>query len=223
MYGLSDEQTRFFIRLSWMRFFGLNFSRPVLDETRFCRNSDQGRRGFVSPCDLARTGLSRPELVDAVGAPRQRTNEEEKEAIKSGKMADLAQQSRSCSKGYQCSSNTVKPNRTSKAKSWSIRLFPYQGHINLDHPKMDSGSCNLRTCPTRRIPLMPTAFRKNEAMLTSQIHRKTPEGTPMPNSERIIESQGLLPVCPPQRSDEPLRENRSGQKHTSGWQTLPAI
>ena len=96
--GPCPRQTGFFIRLSWMRFPGLNFSRPVPDETRFCRNSDQGRRGFVFPCGLARTGLSRPELVDAVGAPRQRNNEEEKEAIKSGKTADLAQQSQSCSK-----------------------------------------------------------------------------------------------------------------------------
>ncbi|NQY82838.1 MAG: hypothetical protein HRT36_07520 [Alphaproteobacteria bacterium] len=32
-------------------------------------------------------------------------------------------------------------------------------------------------------------------MLTSQIHRKKPEGKPMPNSERMIESQGLHPFA----------------------------
>ncbi|NQY82485.1 MAG: hypothetical protein HRT36_05585 [Alphaproteobacteria bacterium] len=96
---MSDEQTEFFIRLNWMRFPGLNCSRPVPDKTRFCRNSDQGRRGFVFPSALHEQGFLalKGQLVDAVGTLRQHNNEEEKEAIKSGKTSDLAQQSQSCS------------------------------------------------------------------------------------------------------------------------------
>jgi IS5 family transposase len=152
MYGLSYEQTEFFIgdRLSWMRFLGLDLSKPVPDENTIRDFAESLTRanaleGVFSRFDealhhqgfLAMSG----QLVDAtiVAAPRQRNTDAEKEAIKAGKSATEI-----WSKPAKAAQKDVDARWTvkySKAKpktegqklvDLAIPTFGYKDHINID-------------------------------------------------------------------------------------------
>ena len=113
-HNLSDARMEFMIRdqLSWMRFLGFDLEAPTPDENtiRLFRNklTDTGtlkrvmkafdwqlkKKGYIPPLSdwtqsLAGQRMS-GQIVDAssVPAPRQRSTEDEKAAIKAGKPAD---------------------------------------------------------------------------------------------------------------------------------------
>ena len=152
IHGLSYEQTEFYIRdrLSWMRFLGLSFSKPVPDE-----NTIRDFAEALTRADAMRTVFDRfdavlrdrgylamgGQLVDAtvVKAPRQRLTEGEKAAVKKGKAAEEIWENKATAVQKDTDARwTVKYTKAKpkedgqKLVDLAIPEFGYKDHIAID-------------------------------------------------------------------------------------------
>ena len=220
--NLSDERTEFYLRdrLTWMRFLGLGLGDPVPDANtiwtfrealtkagatlRLFSLFDQQLRAEGYP---AMSG----QLVDAsiVAAPKQRTTQAEKQAIREGRVpenwqdkpAKLRQKDRDAR--WTVKTTKAKPREGETALvDLAIPAFGYQNHISTDRRHRlirrwlvtDAAAYGgalladlLDPDNTAAGVWADTGYRskKNEdllsqRMLVSHIHRRKPPGRPMP-------------------------------------------
>jgi len=230
LYNLSDEQAEFMIRdrLSFMRFLGLGMKDTAPDATTiwlFREHLTQARameklfarfdKVLTAQGYLAMSG----QLMDAtiVPAPRQRNNDEEKQAIKEGRIPEdwrdkptkLRQKDRDAR--WTVKFSKAKPREDgSLPRDLAIPAFGYKNHVSTDRRfglirkwTVTSASAHdgarlpdlLDNNNTASDVWADTAYRsqKNEAHMAkhgfvSQVHRKKPKGKPM--SERTSKANG---------------------------------
>jgi IS5 family transposase len=231
MHALSDERCEYLIkdRLSFMRFLGLGLADPVPDgntiwtfrealkkakaiDALFCRFDEALRASGY----LAMGG----QIIDAtiVAAPKQRTTEEEKKAIKAGRIpndwkdkpAKLRQKDRDAR--WTVKLTKAKPKGDGAPQvDLAIPAFGYKNHVSIDRHNglirkwtaSDAAAYDgarladvLDKENTASEVWADTAYRskKNEKMLTkrgfqSRIHRKKPTGRLMPQRMRIANAR----------------------------------
>jgi len=222
MHGLSDERAEYLIkdRLSFMRFLGLGLADPVPDANTIwtfregLKRAGAVERLFARFDDALRAAgylAMGGQIVDAtiVAAPKQRNTEEEKAAIRDGRIpeewkdkpAKLAQKDRDAR--WTLKTTKAKPAEDgTKRVDLAIPAFGYKNHIGIDrrhglirrftvsHAAAHDGA-RLKDVLDKKNLASPvwadTAYRsaKNEAMLAKRgfvscIQRKTPKGKPMP-------------------------------------------
>lgn len=222
MHGLSDERAEYLIkdRLSFMRFLDLGLADPVPDANTIwtfreaLKRAGAVERLFALFDDSLRAAgylAMGGQIVDAtiVAAPKQRNTEEEKAAIRDGRIpeewkdnpAKLAQKDRDAR--WTLKTSKAKPARDgTKRVDLAIPAFGYKNHVGIDrrhglirkwtasHAAAHDGA-RLKDVLDKKNLASPvwadTAYRsaKNEATLAkrgfvSQIHRKKPKGKPMP-------------------------------------------
>ena len=150
---LSDERTEFLIndRLSFMRFLGLGLSDRVPDARTIWLFREKltkagAIKGLFERFDAAlRTAgyiAMSGQIVDAslVAAPRQRNTDEEKKAIKEGRVPDgwkarpgkLRQKDRDARWTVKFSKAKERPDGTRPPVDIAIPTFGYQNHIGID-------------------------------------------------------------------------------------------
>jgi transposase, IS5 family len=151
--NLSDERAEFLIndRLSFMRFLGLNLSDRVPDaRTIWLFREKLTRAGAIKPL-FARFEMALRaagylamggQIIDAslIAAPKQRNTEEEKAAIKEGRIpkgwkdkpAKLRQKDRDARWTVKFSKARPKEDGTGPAVDLAIPLFGYQNHVSID-------------------------------------------------------------------------------------------
>jgi IS5 family transposase len=231
MHSLSDERCEYLIkdRLSFMRFLGLGLAAAVPDaNTIWTFREALKRAGAVDAlfrrfdealraCGfLAMSG----QIVDAtiVAAPKQRNTQEEKKAIRDGRIpqdwkdkpAKLAQKDRDAR--WTIKYTKARPQEDGAPQvDLAIPAFGYKNHIAIDRAHglirrwtaSDAAAHDgarleevLDRGNTASEVWADTAYRsaKNEAMLVrrgfvSRIHRKKPKGKPMPERTRIANAQ----------------------------------
>ena len=224
MHGLSDERAEFLIkdRLSFMRFLGLSLADTVPDaNTIWTYREALTRAGAVDRLFARFDEALRAagylamggQIVDAtiVAAPKQRNTEEEKAAIRDGRVPDdwndnpakLAQKDRDAR--WTLKTSKAKPSGDgAKRTDLAIPAFGYKNHVGIDrrhglirrytvsHAAAHDGA-KLKDVLDKMNMASPvwadTAYRsaKNEAMLkkrgfVSRIHRRKPKGKPMPRA-----------------------------------------
>jgi len=231
MHALSDERCEYLIkdRLSFMRFLGLGLADPVPDgntiwtfrealkkakaiDALFCRFDEALRASGY----LAMGG----QIIDAtiIAAPKQRTTEEEKKAIKAGRIpndwkdkpAKLRQKDRDAR--WTVKFTKAKPKGDGAPQvDLAIPAFGYKNHVSIDRhhglirkwTASDAAAYDgarladvLDKENTASEVWADTAYRskKNEKMLTkcgfqSRIHRKKPTGRLMPQRMRIANAR----------------------------------
>ena len=150
---LSDERTEFLIndRLSFMRFLGLGLSDRVPDaRTIWLFREKLTRAEAIKPlfdrfdAALREAGYVAMggQIVDAslIAAPKQRNTEEEKEAIKEGRIpeawkakpAKLRQKDRDARWTVKFSKAKARPDGTVPPVDIAIPTFGYQNHVSID-------------------------------------------------------------------------------------------
>jgi len=151
--NLSDERTEFLIndRLSFMRFLGLSLADRVPDaRTIWLFREKLTKAGAVQTLFARFDEVLRAagyiamggQIVDAslVAAPKQRNNEEEKAAIKQGRVpegwkakpAKLRQKDRDARWTVKFSKAKERADGTKPAVDIAIPTFGYQNHISID-------------------------------------------------------------------------------------------
>ncbi len=234
-HSLSDERTEFLIkdRLSFMRFLGLGLADPVPDANTIWTFREALTRakiedkpaievlfaGFDAALREAGFLAMGGQIIDAsiVAAPKQRTTDEEKQALKEGRIpegwsdkpAKLAQKDRDARW-------TVKWSKAKPAEDGSARVdiavpaFGYKNHIGIDRRHGLIRTWTVTDAARYEGALLPelldktntagdvwadTAYRSkaNEKHLAdnglrSRLHRKKPKGKPMP--KRIAQANG---------------------------------
>jgi transposase, IS5 family len=151
--NLSDERTEFLIndRLSFMRFLGLGLSDRVPDaRTIWLFREKLTRAGAIKPlferfdAALREAGLIAMggQIVDAslVAAPKQRNTEDEKQAIKEGRIpedwkakpAKLRHKDRDARWMVKFSKAKERADGTKPAVDIAIPTFGYQNHVSID-------------------------------------------------------------------------------------------
>jgi transposase, IS5 family len=231
MHSLSDERCEYLIkdRLSFMRFLGISLADAVPDANTIWTFREALRKagavdGLFLRFDealrasgfLAMTG----QIVDAtiVAAPKQRNTQEEKIAIREGRIPDewkekpakLAQKDRDARWTIKSTKAKLREELAPQV-DLAIPAFGYKNHIAVDpahglirkwaatHAAAHDGARLedlLDRGNTASEVWADTAYRsaKNEAMLArrgfvSRIHRKKPKGKPMPDHTRIANAQ----------------------------------
>lgn len=222
MHGLSDERAEFLIkdRLSFMRFLGLGLADAVPDANTIWTFREALKRAgaverlfarFDEALRAAGYLAMGGQIVDAtiVAAPKQRNTEDEKAAIRDGRVpeewqnnpAKLAQKDRDAR--WTLKTSKAKPAENgSKRVDLAIPAFGYKNHVGIDrrhglirkwtvsHAAAHDGA-RLKDVLDKKNLASPvwadTAYRsaKNEAMLAKRgfvscIHRKKPKGKSMP-------------------------------------------
>ena len=151
--NLSDERTEFLIndRLSFMRFLGLGLSDRVPDaRTIWLFREKLTRVGAIKPlferfdAALREAGVIAMggQIVDAslIAAPKQRNTEDEKQAIKAGRVpedwkakpAKLRQKDRDARWTVKFSKAKERADGTKPAVDIAIPTFGYQNHVSID-------------------------------------------------------------------------------------------
>jgi IS5 family transposase len=231
MHSLSDERCEYLIkdRLSFMRFLGISLADAVPDANTIWTFREALRKagavdGLFLRFDealrasgfLAMSG----QIVDAtiVAAPKQRNTQEEKIAIRDGRIPDdwkekpakLAQKDRDARWTIKSTKAKLREELAPQV-DLAIPAFGYKNHIAVDrahglirkwaatHAAAHDGARLedlLDRGNTASEVWADTAYRsaKNEAMLArrgfvSRIHRKKPKGKPMPDRTRIANAQ----------------------------------
>jgi IS5 family transposase len=231
MHSLSDERCEYLIkdRLSFMRFLGISLADAVPDANTIWTFREALRKagavdGLFLRFDealrasgfLAMSG----QIVDAtiVAAPKQRNTQEEKIAIREGRIPDdwkekpakLAQKDRDARWTIKSTKAKLREELAPQV-DLAIPAFGYKNHIAVDrahglirkwaatHAAAHDGARLedlLDRGNTASEVWADTAYRsaKNEAMLArrgfvSRIHRKKPKGKPMPDRTRIANAQ----------------------------------
>ena len=226
-HSLSDERTEYLVkdRLSFMRFLGLSLADRVPDANSiwtFREALTRAQIGGVSAIEalfrrfdvmLSVAGYIAigGQIVDAtvVAAPKQRNSEDEKRALKEGRIpaawaskpAKLAQKDRDAR--WTVKYSKAKPSADgAKRVDIAIPMFGYKNHVGIDrrHGLIRTWTATdaarhdgaqlpglLDKANTGSEVWADTAYRsaKNEAYLEangfrSRIHRKKPQGKPMP-------------------------------------------
>jgi len=222
---LSDERAEFLIndRLSFMRFLGLSLSDRVPDaRTIWLFREKLTKAEAIKPLferfDAALRGAGYiamgGQIVDAslIGAPKQRNTEDEKKAIKEGRIpedwktnpAKLSHKDRDARWTVKFSKAKARPDG-SVPVDIAIPVFGYQNHVSIDREyglirrwdATDAAAYEgarlreglLDKSNTARAVWADTAYRSkaNEEFLekngfVSRIHRKKPPGRPMPDT-----------------------------------------
>lgn len=150
---LSDERTEFLIndRLSFMRFLGLGLADRVPDaRTIWLFREKLTRAGAIQPlfdrfdAALRESGFIAMggQIIDAtlVAAPKQRNTDEEKKAIKAGRIPDswkdkpakLRQKDRDARWTVKFSKAKERADGTKPSVDIAIPAFGYQNHISID-------------------------------------------------------------------------------------------
>jgi IS5 family transposase len=153
MDNLSDERAEFFIndRMSFMRFPGLGLADRVPDaRTIWLFREKRTKAGAIEPLFARFDGALRAsgyiamsgQIVDAtlVPAPKQRNTEEEKKAIKEGRIpeawaersARLRQKDRDARWTVKFSKAKERPDGTKQPVDIAIPTFGYQNHVAID-------------------------------------------------------------------------------------------
>jgi IS5 family transposase len=234
MHSLSDERCEYLIkdRLSFMRFLGISLADAVPDANTIWTFREALRKagavdGLFLRFDealrasgfLAMSG----QIVDAtiVAAPKQRNTQEEKIAIREGRIPDdwkekpakLAQKDRDARWTIKSTKAKLREELAPQV-DLAIPAFGYKNHIAVDrahglirkwaatHAAAHDGARLedlLDRGNTASEVWADTAYRsaKNEAMLArrgfvSRIHRKKPKGKPMPDRTRIANAQSKV-------------------------------
>jgi IS5 family transposase len=151
--NLSDERTEFLIndRLSFMRFLGLSLSDRVPDaRTIWLFREKLTKAGTIKPlfawfdAALREAGYIAMggQIVDAslISAPKQRNSEDEKKAIKEGRVpedwkakpAKLAHKDRDARWTVKFSKAKAKPDGSVAPVDIAIPTFGYQSHVSID-------------------------------------------------------------------------------------------
>ena len=151
--NLSDERTEFLIndRLSFMRFLGLGLSDRVPDaRTIWLFREKLTKAGAIGPlferfdATLRHSGYiaMSGQIVDAslIAAPRQRNTEDEKKAIKEGRIPDdwkdkpakLRQKDRDARWTVKFTKAKPREDGSSPPVDLAIPVFGYQNHISID-------------------------------------------------------------------------------------------
>ncbi len=151
--NLSDERTEFLIndRLSFMRFLGLGLSDRVPDaRTIWLFRERLTKAGAIQTLfDRFEAALRTSgyiamsgQIVDAslIAAPKQRTTQDEKKAIKEGRIPDewkdkpakLRQKDRDARWTVKFSKAKERPDGTKPPVDIAIPTFGYQNHISID-------------------------------------------------------------------------------------------
>jgi len=151
--NLSDERTEFLIndRLSFMRFLGLGLGDRVPDARTIWAFRERLVKANAIECLFARFDQAvraagyipmSGQIVDAslVAAPKQRNTEEEKQAIKDGKIPNewkdnphkLAQKDRDARWTVKYTKAKPREDGSLPAVDLAIPLFGYQNHISID-------------------------------------------------------------------------------------------
>ena len=226
-HSLSDERTEYLIkdRLSFMRFLGLSMADRVPDANsiwNFREALKQARidgvpaievlfRRFDAMLQASGYIAIGGQIIDAtvVAAPKQRNTEDEKRALKAGRVpeewrrkpAKLAQKDRDAR--WTVKHSKAKPAEDgAKRVDIAVPMFGYKNHLGIDRryglirtwTATDAARHDGAQLPdlldktnTGSGVWADTAYRsaKNEAHLaaggfTSRIHRKKPAGKPMP-------------------------------------------
>ena len=175
--NLSDERTEFLIndRLSFMRFLGLGLGDRVPDARTIWAFRERLVKANAIECLFARFDQAvraagyipmSGQIVDAslVAAPKQRNTEEEKQAIKDGKIPNewkdnphkLAQKDRDARWTVKYTKAKPREDGSLPAVDLAIPLFGYQNHISIDRGfgfirKMECKQCR-RLCRTAVAP-----------------------------------------------------------------------
>jgi transposase, IS5 family len=226
-HSLSDERTEYLVkdRLSFMRFLGLSLADRVPDANSIWTFREALTRATIGGVPAIEALFRRfdamlqaagyiamgGQIVDAtvVAAPKQRNTEDEKRALKEGRIpeawasrpARLAQKDRDAR--WTVKYSKAKPSADgAKRVDIAIPMFGYKNHVGIDrrHGLIRTWTATdaarhdgaqlpglLDKANTGSGVWADTAYRsaKNEAHLEangfrSRIHRKKPQGKPMP-------------------------------------------
>ena len=225
--NLSDERTEFLIndRLSFMRFLGLGLPDRVPDaRTIWLFRERLTRAGAIGPLFERFDAMLRQsgyiamsgQIIDAslIAAPRQRNTDEEKKAIKQGRIPDawqdrpakLRHKDRDARWTVKFTKAKPREDGTTPRVDLAIPVFGYQNHISIDRGfgfirrwgttdaayegrRLREGL--LDKTNTARGVWADTAYRSaaNEAFMAkngfvSHVHRKKPQGRTMPTAMR---------------------------------------
>lgn len=146
LYNLSDDQTEYQIkdRLSFMRFLGLSLSMKIPDAKTIWLYRERLKphihklfKHFDDQLKSKGYLAMRGQIVDAniVKAPRQRLNDEEKEQIKAGKVAEEIWENPAKSRQKDTSARwRVKQSKPKKPGHIILGIpeFGYKNHISSD-------------------------------------------------------------------------------------------
>jgi IS5 family transposase len=231
MHSLSDERCEFLIkdRLSFMRFLGLGLADAIPDANTIWTFREALKRANVVDILFRQFDAALREagylamsgqIVDAtiVAAPKQRNTNDEKKAIKEGRIPDdwkdkpakLAQKDRDAR--WTIKYTKAKPSEVEAPRvDLAIPAFGYKNHVSIDrahglirkwtatHAAAHDGARLeevLDRTNTASEVYADTAYRsaKNEEILSrrgfvSRIHRKKPKGKPMPERTRLANAQ----------------------------------
>ena len=231
MHSLSDERCEYLIkdRLSFMRFLGLGLADPVPDANTIWTFREALTkagaievlfRRFDKALKMSGYLAMGGQIVDAtiVAAPKQRNTNEEKQAIKEGRVPDawkdkpakLAQKDRDAR--WTVKYSKAKPRADGMPQvDLAIPAFGYKNHVSIDRchglirkwTATDAAAYDgarlaevLDRENTASEVWADTAYRsaKNEEHLTrhgfvSCIHRKKPKGRPMAERTRIANAR----------------------------------
>jgi IS5 family transposase len=231
MHSLSDERCEYLIkdRLSFMRFLGLGLSDAVPDANTIWTFREALKKANAVDALFERFDAAlrdagflamSGQIVDAtiVAAPKQRNTDDEKKAIKEGRVpedwkekpAKLAQKDRDAR--WTIKYTKAKPREgEAPGVDLAIPAFGYKNHVSIDrahglirkwtatHAGAHDGARLeevLDRANTASDVWADTAYRsaKNEGMLArrgfvSRMHRKKPKGKPMPAHMRHANAQ----------------------------------
>jgi IS5 family transposase len=231
MHSLSDERCEYLIkdRLSFMRFLGLGLADVVPDANTIWTFREALKKANAIDALFQRfdTALRDAgflamsgQIVDAtiVAAPKQRNTDDEKKAIKEGRIpedwkekpAKRAQKDRDAR--WTIKYTKAKPaEEAAPGVDLAIPAFGYKNHVSIDrahglirkwtatHAAAHDGARLeevLDRTNTASEVFADTAYRsaRNEEMLSrrgfiSRIHRKKPKGKPMPERTRLANAQ----------------------------------
>ena len=235
LYGLADEQTEFQIRdrLSFMRFLGLDLHGRVPDaRTIWLYRETLTRAGAVEAlfarfdAHLKAQGYLAMggQMIDAsiIEAPRQRNTDEEREALKEGRIpAEWAARPAKLRQKDRDGRWTLKRGRRKKRPDGSLMMeiatpaYGYKSHIGTDRrfrfirtwtvtdaARYDGRELGglLDKSNTASPVWADTAYRsrKNEkkiasAGLVSKVHFRKPPGKPMPEAKKRANSARSRP------------------------------
>ena len=226
-YSLADERTEFLIkdRLSFMRFLGLGLADPVPDANTIGTFREALTRAQIEGKPAIEVLFARfdaalrqagflamgGQIIDAsiVAAPKQRNTDEEKQAIKQGRIpAGWSDKPKKLAQKDRDARWTVKWSKAKPAEDGSPRVdlavpvFGYKNHVGIDRCHGLIRTWTVTDAARYEGALLPelldktntasdvwadTAYRSkaNETYLAdhglrSRIHRKKPKGKPMP-------------------------------------------
>jgi hypothetical protein len=223
MDNLSDERAEFLIkdRMSFMRFLGLSLADRVPDARTIWLFREKLTKAGTIDSSFARFDAAlrasgfiamSGQIVDStlVAAPRQRNTEDEKKAIKEGRIpeewephpAKLRQKDRHARWTLKFTKAKAKEDGSKPPCDIAIPVFGYQNHISID-PAASASSADGRqpTPPLTRVRVCgkntassvwaDTAYRSvaNEGFMekngfVSRVQRKKPKGKLMPDAMR---------------------------------------